>query len=170
MSRRQADLITQIIENRRLEERDLDDRFSEGRHEPFFVKNLENVQGDERDHMILSVGYGPDRLGRVYNRFGPINQEGGERRLNVAVTRSKLRLTVIHSMKPTDITSPSQGARLLRRFLEFVANPATAIDGEVVVDAGAEYESPFEEMVGRALIESPKLGVSAISRRTNIKE
>ena len=153
MSRRQADLIMQLIENRRLEERDLDDRFSEGRHEPFFVKNLENVQGDERDHMILSVGYGPDRLGRVYNRFGPINQEGGERRLNVAVTRSKLRLTVVHSMKSTDITSSSQGARLLRRFLEFVANPGTAIEGEVVVDAGADYESPFEEMVGRALIE-----------------
>ena len=153
MSRRQADLITQIIENRRLAERDLDDRFSEGRHEPFFVKNLENVQGDERDHMILSVGYGPDRLGRVYNRFGPINQQGGERRLNVAITRAKLRLTVVHSMKPTDITSPSQGARLLRRFLEFVTNPGTAIEGEAVVDAGAEYESPFEEMVGRALIE-----------------
>ena len=153
MSRRQADLITQIIENRRLDERDLDERFSEGRNEPFFVKNLENVQGDERDHMILSVGYGPDRLGRVYNRFGPINQSGGERRLNVAITRAKLRLTVVHSMKPTDITSSSQGARLLRRFLEFVANPSTAIDGEAVVDAGADYESPFEEMVGRALTE-----------------
>ena len=153
MSRRQADLITQLIENRRLDECELDDRFSEGRHEPFFVKNLENVQGDERDHMILSVGYGPDKLGRVYNRFGPINQEGGERRLNVAITRAKLRLTVVHSMKPTDITSSSQGARLLRRFLEFVANPDTAIEGEAVVDAGADYESPFEEMVGRALTE-----------------
>ena len=153
MSRSQADLISQLIDERRLDERDLDARFAEDVAEPFFVKNLENVQGDERDHMILCVGYGPDPLGRTYNRFGPINAEGGQRRLNVAITRAKLRLSVVHSIKASDITASSQGARLLRRFLEYAANPDTSIHGEATIDAGAEYESPFEASVGRALIE-----------------
>ena len=109
MSRQQADLISRLIDDRRLGERDLDDRFAEGGAEPFFVKNLENVQGDERDHMIMCIGYGPDPLGRTANRFGPINREGGERRLNVAVTRAKLRMTVVHSLKASDITSDSRG-------------------------------------------------------------
>ena len=129
----------------------MDERFSEGGAEPFFVKNLENVQGDERDHMILCIGYGPDSLGRVANRFGPINMEGGERRLNVAITRAKLRMTLVRSMRPTDIRSQSKGARLLRRFLEYVASPDTAIRGEAVLSAGAEVDSPFEAEVESAL-------------------
>ena len=153
LSRRQADLIQRLIDDRCLLERDVDDRFVEGGAEPFFVKNLENVQGDERDHMILCIGYGPNAAGRVDNRFGPINRKGGERRLNVAITRAKLRLTVVRSLKPSDITAQSQGARLLRRFLEFVDNPETALQSEAIADAGAEYESPFESAVGRALEE-----------------
>ena len=89
LSRPQADLIDRLIEERRLLNRYLDDRFSEDLDERFFVKNLENVQGDERDHMILSIGYGPTPSGAVPNRFGPINLDGGERRLNVAVTRAR---------------------------------------------------------------------------------
>ena len=83
--------------------------------------------------MILCIGYGPDSLGRVANRFGPINMEGGERRLNVAITRAKLRMTVVRSMRPTDIRSRSEGARLLRRFLEYVSSPDTALGGEAVL-------------------------------------
>ena len=59
--------------------------FGEDRDDPFFVKNLESVQGDERDIIFLSVGYGPDDSGTVAMRFGPLNRKRGERRLNVAV-------------------------------------------------------------------------------------
>ncbi len=153
MSRTQADLISQIIDDRRLDERGHDARFADDVTEPFFVKNLENVQGDERDHMILSVGYGPNRQGRTFNRFGPINAQGGQRRLNVAITRAKLRLSTVHSLKPSDITATSQGARLLRSFLEYSANPNMATQDETAEDDGVEFDAhaPFEETVGRAL-------------------
>ena len=116
LSRNQADLIESLIEERRLLNRHLDQRFSDEHPERFFVKNLENVHGDERDHMILSIGYGPTPAGAVPNRFGPINQEGGERRLNVAVTRARKSMTVVHSLRAEDITSGQLGARQLRRY------------------------------------------------------
>ena len=149
LSRPQADLIDRLIEERRLLNRHLDDRFSEDLDERFFVKNLENVQGDERDHMILSIGYGPTPSGAVPNRFGPINLDGGERRLNVAVTRARRSMTVVHSLRPEDIRSGSAGARQLRRYLEYARNPDQAIEGEVT--GTGEPESPFEEAVLAAL-------------------
>ena len=75
LSRAQADLIENLIEERRMSDRHFDERFREDLDEHFFVKNLENVQGDERDHMILSIGYGPTPAGAVPNRFGPINRK-----------------------------------------------------------------------------------------------
>ena len=149
LSRPQADLIENFIDERRLWNRHLDQRFNEDLPERFFVKNLENVQGDERDHMILSIGYGPTASGAVPNRFGPINQEGGERRLNVAVTRARKSMTVVHSLKAEDITSRSAGARQLRRYLEYVRNPDQALDAEVT--GTGEPESPFEEAVREVL-------------------
>ena len=149
LSRAQADLIENLIEERRLLNRNLDDRFSEDLDERFFVKNLENVQGDERDHMILSIGYGPTGIGPVPNRFGPINLEGGKRRLNVAVTRARRSMTVVHALRPEDIRSTAAGARELRRYLEYVRNPDQAIEGEVT--GTGEPESPFEEAVLAAL-------------------
>ena len=149
LSRPQADLIDTLIEERRMFSRHLDYRFSEDEAERFFVKNLENVQGDERDHMILSIGYGPTPAGDVPNRFGPINRDGGERRLNVAVTRARMSMTVVHSLRAEDVTSTQPGARQLRRYLEYVRNPEFAFESEV---AGlGEPESPFEEAVLAAL-------------------
>ena len=90
LSRPQADLIQELIDLRRLSDRRFDERFAEQANERFFVKNLENVQGDERDHVILSIGYGPATAsGAVPNRFGPVNTVGGHRRLNVAVSRPR---------------------------------------------------------------------------------
>ena len=149
LSRNQADLIESLIEERRLLNRHLDQRFSEDLPERFFVKNLENVQGDERDHMILSIGYGPTPAGAVPNRFGPINLEGGERRLNVAITRARKSMTVVHSLRAEDITSGQPGARQLRRYLEYVRNPQLAFESEV--SGTGEPESPFEEAVLAAL-------------------
>lgn len=154
LSRSQMEMIERILDERRLEHRDLDERFSADRHERFFVKNLENVQGDERDHIILSIGYGPTvGSGAVPNRFGPVNREGGERRLNVAVSRARRSMTVVHSLQHGDIVAKSKGARLLRRLLEYAANPAGAFESHVTVDPAAQTESPFEETVRQALQE-----------------
>ena len=75
----------------------LDPFFEQQRDERFFVKNLERVQGDERDAIILSIGYGKDQSGKLLYRFGPLLMQGGERRLNVAITRARQRMTVVSS-------------------------------------------------------------------------
>jgi very-short-patch-repair endonuclease len=90
--------------------------------EPFFVKNLERVQGDERDAIIISVGYGKHPDGRMRYQWGPLLRDGGERRLNVAATRARRRLTVVssfssHDVDPSRLTAP--GARLLAEYLEY---------------------------------------------------
>ncbi len=90
---------------------------------PVFIKNLENVQGDERDVILISMTYGPDKIGgRVYQRFGPINRDEGWRRLNVLFTRAKKRMHIISSMDATDIVVGSEskkGVVSLRAFLEY---------------------------------------------------
>ena len=155
-SRSQADLIDRLITESRLLESYLDDAFS-GRDtsEPFFVKNLENVQGDERDRIIISVGYGPTVVGGATpNRFGPLNSENGERRLNVLVTRARERMDVVYSIKPADIHSETTGARLLRRFLEYSSNPganlAESPTTSLATPTGEELND-FEKAVKSAL-------------------
>ena len=164
LSRSQADHIETLVEQRRLTERDLDARFAEERSERFFVKNLENVQGDERDHIVLSVGYGPTASGATPQRFGPINAEGGERRLNVAVSRARRSMTVVHSLRASDIAGDSRnpGPRLLRRYLEYAANPAAALETPASAHTDADPESPFEEAVRRALEERGHRVVSQV--------
>ena len=153
LSRAQADHIDRLIEHRRLEQPDVDHRFVDATNEPFFVKNLENVQGDERDRIIISVGYGPTReSGATPNRFGPLNITGGERRLNVLVTRAKHRIDLVHSLRAQEITSERDGPRLLKRYLEYAEAPHRALEGQTTVDPDAISESPFEESVARALL------------------
>ena len=104
--------------------------------EPLFVKNLENVQGDERDVILFSVCYGPDADGRVSMNFGPLNREGGERRLNVAVSRARYEMIVFSTLRSEMIDlnrTSAAGAAGLKRFLEYaekgsmhVANPLSA--------------------------------------------
>ncbi len=85
-----------------------------------FVKNLENVQGDERDVIIMSVCYGPDPDGRMIMNFGPINQEGGEKRLNVIFSRARAHMAIVSSIDPEAITNTyNDGANTLRRFLQY---------------------------------------------------
>lgn len=93
--------------------------------EELFIKNLETVQGDERDAILFSIGYGPDNMGNVSQNFGPINREGGGRRLNVAVSRARVEMVVFSSMGSTDIrltSSSSGGVRSFREFLRFAEN------------------------------------------------
>jgi very-short-patch-repair endonuclease len=115
--------------------------------EPFFVKNLENVQGDERDVIFISTVYGPDETaGVVANRFGPINGVHGHRRLNVLFTRAKYRVEVFTSMKPGDIR-PDQGSNhgihVLKAYLEYAESGR--LEGGII--SGREPDSEFEELV-----------------------
>ena len=108
------------------------------REEPLFVKNLENVQGDERDVILFSVCYGPDSLGRVSLNFGPLNQFGGWRRLNVAVSRAREEMMVFSSMTGAMIDlskTKSRGVMGLKAFLEFAQKGRTnlAISAENVM-------------------------------------
>ena len=104
--------------------------------EEMFIKNLETVQGDERDIILFSIGYGPDSKGHVYQNFGPINRDGGQRRLNVAVSRARMEMMVFTSMKYTDITltsTSSKGVRSMREFLRFAENHGHFQDASVDV-------------------------------------
>lgn len=93
-----------------------------GLYEPIFVKNLENVQGDERDVILFSIGYGPDEEGKVSMNFGPLNNAGGERRLNVAVTRARREMYVFSTLRSADIDlrrSKAKGVEGLKHFLNY---------------------------------------------------
>ena len=94
-------------------------------YEPIFIKNLENVQGDERDVILFSICYGPDEDGRVSMNFGPLNRDGGERRLNVAVSRSRKEMVVFSTLLPHQIDlnrTRARGAAELKAFLEYAMN------------------------------------------------
>ncbi len=100
-------------------------------YEPIFIKNLENVQGDERDVILFSVGYGPDKNGKVSMNFGPINKDGGWRRLNVAITRSRKQMIVFSTIRPEQIDlsrTASEGVAGLKGFLEFAARGKSALN------------------------------------------
>lgn len=129
--------------------------FDENAEEPFFVKNLENVQGDERDTIIFSICYGKNAQGKMYMYFGPLGHPGGERRLNVAITRAKLNIKLVGSILPDDIDltrTRSEGVRMLRGYINF------AIHGN---DALAKHEKKhslydvdtFSEQVGQFLMQ-----------------
>lgn len=131
-----ADSIENALKPRLSEINDssLDEFFSERNEERFFVKNIERVQGDERDAIILSVGYHKDANGNLPYRFGPILQEGGERRLNVAVTRARSRLTLVSSFSHRDMDpgrSTAKGVDLLRQYLEYAASGGENLGSDV---------------------------------------
>lgn len=115
----------------------------------FFVKNLETVQGDERDVIILSVGYGRDAEGNLSLNFGPLNREGGVRRLNVAISRAIERIKVVSSILPEDINElrvGSEGILLLKKYLQY------ARAGEAQVKRQSEFDSELQEAVYRKLL------------------
>ncbi len=123
---------------------DLEDFFDESRKEKFFVKNLERVQGDERDAIILSVGYGKRPGEELKYQFGPLNQDGGNRRLNVAVTRAKARMTLVSSFSHLDMDpkrSNAEGVKMLRAYMEYAASGGTNL-GSVAADK--PQLNPFE--------------------------
>ena len=103
-------------------------RLDGGEDASLFIKNLENVQGDERDIIIFSIGYAPNDSGKLYANFGSLSTEGGENRLNVAITRAKTKIIVVTSIEPEDLkvdTTKNKGPKLLREYLAYVRAVAT---------------------------------------------
>jgi len=132
--------------------------------EPFFVKNLENIQGDERDVILISVGYGKDAAGYMAMNFGPLSNDGGERRLNVLITRARDCCRVFSSIRADDIDlnrARARGAQALKTFLKYAESG--------LLDTGTshskEYDSEFERQVAKALTSQgyrtdPQVGVA----------
>jgi hypothetical protein len=145
----QRNLITELLELARRSDSILDEFLRAGKHEDVFIKNIENVQGDERDVILVSVGYGPAVPGGRLSSmsFGPVNGEGGERRLNVLFTRARVRCEIFVSFDPGDIDlnrAGGEGPRILKRFLEFAKSGRILED----VPTGRDADTPFEEDVG----------------------
>ena len=146
-SQSQQDLIDKLLLRRRQTTPEKEFFFDENKEDAFFIKNLETVQGDERDTIIFSIGYGPDSKGVLSLNFGPLNREGGERRLNVAVTRAKYNIQVISSMHAMDIDlsrTESEGVRLLREYLDFAENGEIALQRSESVGNTDQFDSDFE--------------------------
>ena len=128
-SKVQQDLIEDTLEKELAKHHDLEAKAYEA-EEPIFIKNLENVQGDERDVILFSVGYGPDENGKVSMNFGPLNNVGGERRLNVAVSRARYEMMIFSTLRPEQIDlnrSGAKGVEGLKRFLEFAQTGRVAV-------------------------------------------
>ena len=122
-------------------------------NEEVFVKNLETVQGDERDIIILSVGYGKDSSGKFSYNFGPLNKEGGYKRLNVSITRSRFKTIVVSSMLPDDLDEDkinAEGVRYLKYYLDFAKSKD--LTKFLQKTEGLQFDSSFEEAVYEELI------------------
>lgn len=133
-----------------------EDFFNEDKSSPFFIKNLENVQGDERDTIIFSIGYAKDEHGVIYMNFGPLSRVGGYRRLNVAITRAKYNVKLVGSIYPTDIDVEkvsSEGVKMLRSYIEYAINGPDFLENHLEYNKIINTESPFEEAVYDFLVE-----------------
>lgn len=149
----QMRLIDKLLQEELLKHHELEDRLSAHGDEKLFIKNLENVQGDERDIILFSVTYGKDQAGRMPMNFGPINQDGGHRRLNVAVTRARAGIEIFSSVRSEDIDlsrTRARGVSDLKAYLDYAVRGARAI-AEESLPTGREPDSPFEQDVIKLL-------------------
>lgn len=165
----QQSLIENLLDEARSRQPDIEWAFSrEATLEPVFVKNLETVQGDERDLILFSITYGPDQSNHVTMNFGPLNRNGGERRLNVALTRARSEMLVFSTLSSDRIDlsrTQAQAAADLKHFLEYADRGPSAL-GAAVHGPKGDFESPFETAVAHALRQKgwdvhPQVGVSA---------
>ncbi len=149
----QAQAIIDELELLRRNHPETEHFFSRHEYEPFFVKNLENVQGDERDVIFISVGYGRDEQGKLTMNFGPLNNDGGERRLNVLITRARQRCEIFTNLHADDIDLSRTQARGVAAFKRYLKYAATG-DLELPEITGRDMDSPFEVAVYNALVKS----------------
>lgn len=145
----QQSLIENLLDNRRRNSNRLDQAIAEANVEPLFVKNLENVQGDERDIIYFSITYGPDAAGKVALNFGPLNLEGGHRRLNVAISRARQGIVIFSTLMPEQVDLSrvrAAGVRDLKNYLDFAIRGPRALI-EQINPTGLGADSPFEKQV-----------------------
>ncbi|CAA0095891.1 ATP-dependent RecD-like DNA helicase [BD1-7 clade bacterium] len=149
----QQEFISNLFEQARSQYPEIEPHFSEDNFESVFVKNLESVQGDERDIIYFSITFGKDAAGKLSMNFGPMNKAGGTRRLNVAITRAKEEMRIFSSLKPEQIDlsrTASEGIRDLKHFLEYAQRGASALT-EAASAPGGFFDSPFEQAVAERL-------------------
>ncbi len=147
----QRDAIQDQLEILRLEDPSCETFFYDHPEEPFFVKNLENIQGDERDVIFISIGYGRDANGQVAMNFGPLTADGGERRLNVLITRAKQRCEVFTNLRAADIDLRRTRSRGVRALKTFLAYADTGVLKDPAEESGREVDSPFQKEVASKL-------------------
>ena len=153
----QQRLIEDLLDHERRGEPELERFFGGGTEKSVFVKNLETVQGNQRDVILLSVGYGPTESGgeTMSMNFGPLNRDGGERRLNVAITRATTEIVVFASFDPSMIDLQRTSATAVRDFkhyLDFADRGSVALGEAILSDGGLDsYDSDFEEFVASGL-------------------
>ncbi|WP_295116219.1 DUF4011 domain-containing protein, partial [uncultured Methanobrevibacter sp.] len=148
----QKNAILEELEVRRKERPEFEPLFSENKDERFFVKNLETIQGDERDVILISIGYGYDQDGKMSLNFGPLNQDGGERRLNVLITRAREKCVVFSNFKAYDMNltaNPPYGVKSLKEFLEYAENLTLGTHEPAV-----HSKEPFEDAIASFLEEN----------------
>ncbi|TQS72538.1 DUF3320 domain-containing protein [Rhodobacteraceae bacterium] len=163
----QQGLILDLLDEERRQTPDLEWFFEDAREEPVIVKNLENIQGDERDVMLFSVTFGPDPAGKLSMAFGALNGEGGEKRLNVAVTRARRELHVFSSVRADQIDlgrTRAMGVKHLKGFLDYAARGAEALPAQDDGSLGP-VENVFEAAIKTAIEAKgwelrPQIGVS----------
>jgi very-short-patch-repair endonuclease len=166
MGIKHANRIQAAMDREMLRHPKLADFFDTARPERFFIKNLERVQGDERDVIILSVGYGKDRAGNLPLRFGPILSAGGRRRLNVAATRAKEQVIVVSSFVYSDINSsqvkPDTGLEFLKNYLQYAASGGKLLSLDEITDEPMnDFEADvYEALSARGLVLKPQVGCS----------
>ncbi len=148
----QKNAILEALEVKRKERPEFEPLFSDNKEERFFVKNLETIQGDERDVILISVGYGYDQDGKMSLNFGPLNQDGGERRLNVLITRAREKCVVFSNFKAYDMkltANPPYGVKSLKEFLEYAENLTLGTDSP-----DSYTNEPFEDAIASYLEEN----------------
>jgi len=163
----QQSLILDLLDQARRDDAELEWYFSDQRVEPTIVKNLENVQGDERDVIFFSITFAKDAAGKMMMDFGALNRDGGERRLNVAVTRARQELVVFSGLTTDQIDlnrTKARGVHDLKTFLDYAERGAIALPATEEGSVGT-HESPFEEAVAACLTARgwsivPQVGVS----------
>jgi hypothetical protein len=146
----QRDAIRDELELLRKKHPDLEGFFQNEANEPFFIKNLENIQGDERDVILISVGYGRDAHGSPNMSFGPLNNDGGERRLNVLISRSRQKCVVYSSIRAADMNVANAkhlGVKVLKTFLKY----AETGEFETITTTNRGFDSVFEEQVSNVV-------------------
>jgi len=160
VAQRQA--IQNELELLRKQHPETEEFFGRGTSEPFFIKNLENIQGDERDVIFISLGYGRTKEGVLSMSFGPLNSDGGERRLNVLISRAKLRCEVFSSITGDDIDlsrTKGKGVAALKTFLAFAQSGKLGIAQETDRDPDSVFEEADQPVLADAAEEVPNVGV-----------